>query len=109
MTFVHTIKKDGSDDAARGTVTVAFVGAQGRPVRVPAEIKRVLQMVLQTTGERDGLPRRNTRPAFQDRLPDAPDGQSTTDPMYGIFFNAEMVKKAVTAVRAAVKGMPAAG
>ncbi len=52
MTFDHTIKKEGSDAiCVKGRVTVASVGADGRPVRVPEEVRRALESILNTEGD----------------------------------------------------------
>lgn len=47
MAFDHTIKKEGTDKVSvKGRVTVASVGADGRPVRVPEEVRIALKRVL---------------------------------------------------------------
>lgn len=52
MTFDHTIKKEGRDAiCVKGRVTVASVGADGRPVRVPAEVREALKSVLKAEGD----------------------------------------------------------
>jgi len=44
VTFSHTIKKEGSDtEAVKGTVVLAAVGADGRPVRLPAVLREALK------------------------------------------------------------------
>ncbi len=47
MTFDHTIRKEGTDKVCvKGRVTVAAVGADGRPVRVPDEVGKALKSIL---------------------------------------------------------------
>ncbi|MBI3753127.1 MAG: YbgC/FadM family acyl-CoA thioesterase [Deltaproteobacteria bacterium] len=43
MTFRHSIRREGSDkELVRGTVVLASVGRDGRPIRMPEEMKRVV-------------------------------------------------------------------
>jgi acyl-CoA thioester hydrolase len=43
MTFRHSIRREGSEkELVRGTVTLAAVNREGRPVRIPEEIRKVL-------------------------------------------------------------------
>ena len=43
ITFTHSVKRDGEDKAlVTGTVTLACVGADGKPTRLPEEVKAVL-------------------------------------------------------------------
>lgn len=43
VTFGHAIRKDGDDrELVRGRVTLACVGADGRPARMPAEVRAAL-------------------------------------------------------------------
>ena len=43
ITFAHTIKKDGLDsEAVKGTVVLAAVGAEGKPARIPRELRAAL-------------------------------------------------------------------
>ncbi len=52
MTFDHTIKKEDTDAiCVKGRVTVASVGADGRPVRVPAEVGQALKSILTAEGD----------------------------------------------------------
>lgn len=45
ITFSHTIKREGSEkDLVRGSVTLASVNTDGRPVRLPEKIRDMLQM-----------------------------------------------------------------
>lgn len=45
MTFSHTIKREGSEkELVRGMVTLASVNSDGRPVRLPEDIKAKLAM-----------------------------------------------------------------
>lgn len=44
MTFSHTIKREGSEkELVRGTVTLASVNSDGRPVRLPEDIRAMLK------------------------------------------------------------------
>ncbi len=44
VTFRHSIKKEGSEtEAVRGVVTLAAVGPDGRPARLPAELRAALK------------------------------------------------------------------
>lgn len=43
MTFRHSIKREGSEkELVRGIVTLASVNMEGRPVRIPDELRRAL-------------------------------------------------------------------
>lgn len=43
MTFRHGIKREGSEkEVVRGIVTLASVNTEGRPVRIPDELRRAL-------------------------------------------------------------------
>lgn len=43
MTFRHSIKREGSEkELVRGTVVLASVGKDGRPIGIPEELKKVL-------------------------------------------------------------------
>lgn len=43
FTFRHTVKKEGSErELVRGTVSLASVNRDGRPVRLPEDIKQAL-------------------------------------------------------------------
>ncbi len=45
MTFRHSIKREGSEkELARGTVTLASVNMEGRPVRIPEDIRAILKI-----------------------------------------------------------------
>lgn len=45
MTFNHSMKREGSErELVRGTVTLASVNMNGRPVRLPEDIKAKLAM-----------------------------------------------------------------
>lgn len=45
MTFRHSIKREGTEkELVRGTVTLASVNMEGRPVKIPADIKAKLVM-----------------------------------------------------------------
>lgn len=43
MTFRHSIKREGTEkELVRGIVTLASVNMEGRPVRIPDELRRAL-------------------------------------------------------------------
>lgn len=43
MTFRHSIKREGEEkELVRGTVVLASIGKDGRPMRIPEELKGVL-------------------------------------------------------------------
>lgn len=45
ITFEHNIKKEGLDSpAVKGTVVLASVGPDGRPTRIPEELRKALGM-----------------------------------------------------------------
>lgn len=44
MTFKHSITRQGSEkELVRGTVVLASVGKDGRPIRIPEELKPILR------------------------------------------------------------------
>ncbi|MBI4745352.1 MAG: YbgC/FadM family acyl-CoA thioesterase [Deltaproteobacteria bacterium] len=46
ITFSHTIRREGSEkELVRGIVTLASVNKEGRPVRIPEDIKARLKMI----------------------------------------------------------------
>ncbi len=46
MTFKHTIRREGSEkELVRGTVVLASVGEDGRPIRIPEELKKAFGRV----------------------------------------------------------------
>ena len=47
LTFRHSVTKEGSEkELARGSVVLALVNRDGKPVRVPEELRRVLSRGL---------------------------------------------------------------
>lgn len=47
LTFRHSVTKEGSEkELARGSVVLALVNRDGKPVRVPEELRRVLSREL---------------------------------------------------------------
>lgn len=47
LTFRHSVAKEGSEkELARGSVVLALVNRDGKPVRIPEELRRVLSMEL---------------------------------------------------------------
>jgi len=47
LTFRHSVTKEGSEkELARGSVVLALVNRDGKPVRIPEELRRVLSREL---------------------------------------------------------------